>query len=205
VKAALSADVLDVADEWGMTALHLAVAMDWLDAVELLLSAGANRESRYFRTGETALFTAAQNKNERIAAALLRGGANPDAANYWGVTPRKLGLDALFAGVPPGDASPPRPRIQNAEHLAEHHHPRFKIPSRKERETLKVGTAVDIHVHGPRPPAVKVRIHERTGSGAQVMYFADVDPPTQETNLTPGTDAVAFGPEHVATVYRAKK
>lgn len=199
---------LDVQDEWGMTGLHLAVACHWIEAVHALLKAGADTELRYHRTGETALYTAVQEKDEASVKALLDAGANPDAANYWGKTPREWagtrGLAGLFARVPKAAPVWPEPRIQNAEHLADHHHPRFKIPDREEREALVVSQAVDIHVHGPKSPAVKVRIDERKGKGPKVRYHARLDPPDQETNLASGTTEVTFGPEHVASVYIAR-
>lgn len=205
VKASLGSGYLNVQDEWGMTALHLAVASNWLEGVRVLVDAKANTELRYFRTGGTALYTAVQEKNEAGVKVLLEGGANPDAANYWGKTPREwapiVGLPQLFVGVPERAADLPEPIVQNAEHLADHYHPKFKIPSRKERETLAVGQAVDVHVLGPKKPAVKARIRERVGQGDAIRYRAALDPVDQETNLRPGTSELSFGPEHIATVY----
>jgi hypothetical protein len=194
----------DAQDEWGMTGLHLCVSMGWLEGVQELLRAGADTELRYYMAGTTALYTAVQDRNEAIVRALLEGGANPDAANYYGKTPREwssnYGLEDLFEGLPVTPTTP-EPLIQNAEHLADHYHPRFRIPSRSERESLKPGQAVDLHVLGPKQPRVKVRIRECAGSGAGVRYTALLDPPEQDTNLRPGTTEVTFGPEHVATVY----
>ncbi len=205
VKASLGSGHLDAQDAWGMTALHLSVASNWLEGTRVLVEAGANTELRYFRTGDTVLFTALQEKNDAAVKLLLEGGANPDAANYWGKTPRDwastAGLPHLFAGVPQRAAALPEPMVQNAEHLADHYHPRFKIPSRKERETLVVAQAVDVHVLGPKKPAVKARIRERVGQGELTRYRAALDPQDQETNLSPGTSELSFGPEHVATVY----
>ncbi len=173
--------------------------------IRALLEAGADTELRYYRTGETALYTAVQEKNEASMRALLEAGANPEGANYWGKTPREWaalkGLAHVFASIPQGTVTMPTPRIQNAEHLADHYHPKFKIPKRAERESLAVGQAVDLHVHGPKKPAVKVRIQERRGQSETTVYIARLDPPDQDTNLPAGTTEVTFGPEHVATVY----
>ena len=72
-----------------------------------------------------------------------------------------------FDHVPHKEKPLPPPRIQNAEHLADHYHPRFKVPDREERETLKVGQAVTLYVYGPKSEAkqdtVKVRITARKG------------------------------------------
>jgi hypothetical protein len=198
---------LDVQDRWGMSGLHLAVSSQWLEGVNALTAAGADRELRYHRTGETALHTAVSNKDERIVLALLRAGANPDAANYWGNTPRKLassaGLEALFATLPPGPSALPEPRIQNAEQLS-YHHADFVIPERAERESLNVGQAVDVHVYGPQKSDVKVRIRQVERDDGGVRYTAVLEPPDQESNFRPGTSDITFGPEHVATIYLKK-
>src|SRR5262249_32663537 len=149
-------------DEYGMTALHLAVSSGWLEGIEELLRAGADTESRYFRTGETALLTAANDlgtangerlNSKAMVELLITDAANPDAANHFGLTPRKAaevrGVK-LFAALPEKPVQMPEPRIQNAEHLADHYHPRFKIPDREERETMQVGQAVDLYVYGPK-------------------------------------------------------
>lgn len=209
LKAGVVAGWLDAQDEWGMTALHLAVMIKWTEGVRALLEAGANTEVRYRRTGHTALFSAVQEKNEALAQTLLDGGADPDAQNYWGLTPRSWaatsGLGHVFENIVVRSSPTPEPVIQNAEHLADHHHPRFKIPKRKERESLVVGQAVDVHVLGPKKPAVKVRIRRVDGEGATVKYTAALDPPDQDTNMKPGTTEVTFGPMHVATVYLKRR
>ncbi len=192
-----------------MTALSLATTSGWKEGVEALLRAGADTELRYFRTGETALHLAVQERYEPIIMALVEGGANPDVANYWGLTPRAklriLGLPPRFDGVAPREACLPAPRIQNAEHLADHYHPRFKIPDRQERETLRIGQAVDLYVFGPKTETkqdtVKVRISARRGRRPRVRYTAAVETPLERTHLTAGTTEVEFGPENVASVY----
>jgi hypothetical protein len=205
LKEGVAAGHRDAQDEWGMTALHLCVASGWVEGMRALLAAGAATELRYHRTGETALYTAVQEKSEPAVRALLEAGADADGANYWGKTAREWasskGLEHLFASIPKKAVTMPAPRIQNAEHLADHYHPKFKIPKRAERESLGVGQAVDVHVHGPKKPAVKVRIRERRGQGAATVYLAHLDPADQDTNLPAGTAQVTFGPEHVATVY----
>jgi hypothetical protein len=134
------------------------------------------------RTGETALYMAVQERNEPIIAALVAAGANPDAPNCWGLTPRVWASRdgaAYFDQVPPRDTPLPPARIQNAEHLADHYHPGFKIPDREERETMQVGQAVDLYVYGPKAEGkqdtVKVRITARSGLRPQVRYIAAVE------------------------------
>jgi hypothetical protein len=144
-----------------------------------------------------------------MAAMLVAAGANPDNPNYWGVTPRRW-LPEAFTGVPIRQMPLPEPRIQNAEHLADHHDPHFKIPTLQERVSLQPGQAVDLYVYGPKSESkrdqVKVRIITRTGSGRNTRYVADVETPLEQTHLAPGTEVVEFGPENVATVWlKAKK
>ena len=86
-------------------------------------------------------------------AALVAAGADPDAPNYWGLTARTWAshsASTCFDQVPSKEMPLPPPRIQNAEHLADHYHPRFKIPDREERESMQVGQAVDLYVYGPK-------------------------------------------------------
>lgn len=209
LRAGIKAGFLNEPDEYGMTAIHLAAVSDWLEGVEELLRAGADTETRYYRTGGTVLMTALQAKREAVVAALLAGGANPDAGNHFGLTPRewrRLSDPKPFAQFPEKRVQMPEPRIQNAEHLADHYHPKFKIPEREERERLKVGVAVDLYVYGPRregkQDTVKVRITARRGRRPNgVRYTAAVETPARQTHLRRGTKEVEFGPENVASVY----
>jgi Ankyrin repeats (3 copies) len=212
LRAGIKAGFLNEQDEYGMTALHLAAADGWLEGVEELLRAGADTETRYYRTGETALLTALQNNHETVVAVLVAGGANPDAGNHFGLTPRewrRLSHPKPFAQIRKKRVQIPEPRIQNAEHLADHHWPHFKIPERDERETLKVGVAVDLYVYGPKrkdkQDTVKVRITARSGRRPNVRYTATVETPLKQTNLPRGMKEVEFGPENVATVYVPRK
>ena len=192
-----------------MTALSLAVMSDWKLGVDELLRAGADTELRYFRTGETPLSMAVQAKSVKCIERLLEAGANPDAANHWGITPRArlsfVGLPSQFDGVPLGEVQMPPPRIQNAEHLADHHLPSFKIPKRPERESMEVGQAVDLYVYGPKSEAkqdtVKVRITARNGLSPQVRYTAILETPVERTHLALDTNVIEFGPENIASVY----
>jgi hypothetical protein len=200
--------MLNEQDEYGMIALSLAVMSGWYEGVEELLRAGADTELRYFRTGETALYMAVQERKEPIIAALIAAGANPDAPNYWGLTPRTWatrGAMSCFDYVPPTETPLPPPRIQNAEHLADHYHPRFKIPNRVERETMQVGQAVDLYVYGPKAETkqdtVKVRITAIAGSRPSVRYTGTVETPIERTHLADGTTVLEFGPENIASVY----
>jgi len=209
LRQGIVAGMLNEQDEYGMTALSLATSSRWKEGVEELLRAGAETGLRYFRTGETALHIAVQRRDEPIIVALVEAGAEPDAANHWGLTPRVLltrsGLPPLFDRVPPREIRLPAPRIQNAEHLADHYHPRFQIPDREERETLQVGQAVDLYVYGPKSEmkqdSVKVRITARRGRRPRVCYTATLETPIECTHLIAGTTTVEFGPEHVASVY----
>ncbi len=204
LRTGIDSGLLNVQDEYGMTGLSLAVASNWLEGVEALLLAGADTELRYFRTGETALLIAMTYENQAIISLLLNHGANPDAANHWGITAR-IKSPGLFTHLEVSQITLPEPRIQNAEHLADHYHPRFKIPDRKERETLQPGQAVDLYVYGPKSDSkqdrVKARISARTGSGAGSRYVAIVETPLEQTHLPTGTGQIEFGPESVATVH----
>ncbi len=208
LRRGIEAGMLNEQDDYGMTALSLAVMSGWKEGVEDLLRAGADTELRYFRTGETALYMAVQERKEPIIAALVAAGANPDAPNYWGLTPRTWAshwASTCFDHVPPQETPLPPPRIQNAEHLADHYHPRFKIPDRQERETMQVGQAVDLYVYGPKAEdkqdTVKVRITAVSGSRASVRYTGAVETPIEQTHLADGTTLLKFGPENIASVY----
>lgn len=210
LRRGIEAGMLNEQDEYGMTALSLAVTSGWKEGLEELLRAGADTELRYFRTGETALYRAVQQRNERIIGALVAAGANPDAPNYWGLTPRAWLSRAAtyFDHIPPRETPLPPPWIQNAEHLADHYHPRFKIPGREEREAMQVGQAVDLYVYGPKTETkqdtVKVRIATVTGSRLSVLYTGTVETPIEQTHLAEGTKVLDFGPENIASVYVAR-
>jgi hypothetical protein len=208
LRAGIAAGLLDHQDEYGMTALNSAVTSGWLEGVQELLRAGANTEIREYNTGAPALLYAVQYGTAELVAALLAAGANVDAANHFGLTPRKwreVRGHEPFADVPQQPIQLPEPRIQNAEHLADRHHPKFQIPDREERETLAVGTAVVLYVYGPKREdkqnVAKVRITARTGRRPNVRYTAAVETPIEQTNLPADTTVVEFGPENVATVY----
>lgn len=205
VRECVNSGWLDAQDEWGVTALGSALAQKWLEGAAVVLAAHANTELRYYRTGTTVLYEAVLERNEPGIRLLLEGGANPDAANYWGVTARDManhaGVEGMFSGTPV-NRTDPEPLIQNAEHLADHYYPNFEIPTRDERESLQPGQAVDLYVYGKNKKATtKVRIQERKEAEASVAYVGILDPADQETNLKAGTTVVSFGPEHVATVY----
>lgn len=219
LRCGIAAGLLDERDEYGMTALHLAVASGWREGVEELLGAGADTETRHFRTGETPLKAATNDlgtgNGERLNSAalvalLVAAGANPDAANHFGMTPRRLAAGRFpdggpFASVPEGAVQMPEPRIQNVEHLADHYRPRFRIPKREERESMRVGQAVDLYVYGPKvegkQDTVKVRITACDGPRPGARFTAVVETPVERTHLPAGTTSVEFGPEHIASVY----
>jgi hypothetical protein len=190
-------------DEYGLTALSLSVLSKWYDGAEELLRNKADTELRYFRTGTTALYEAALAKDRRMIKLLVDAGANPDAPNYWGVTPRRWLPDA-FVDVALRPSPHPEPRIQNAEHLADHFS-QFEIPELEERISLQRGQAVTLYVYGPKSESkqdtVKARITSRSGEGRETCYTALVETPIEKTHLIPGTTHLDFGPEHIATVY----
>lgn len=219
LRRGIEAGLLNEQNEYGTTALHAAVSSGWLEGIEELIRAGADTESRYLRTGETPLLTAANDlgtangerlNSEEMVLVLTAAGANPDAANHFGLTPRKsaslrLPERNLFGEIPEKAAQMPEPHIQNAEHLADHYYPQFEIPDREERETMQTGQAVDLYVYGPKAEGkqdtVKVRITDRSGRRPDVRYTASVETPLDRTNLAPGTTTVEFGPENIASVY----
>jgi hypothetical protein len=204
LRRGVKAGYLNAQNEYGHTALAISVWSAWLEGVEELLHAGADTELYDFQTGATPLYHAVHQKSVPIISALVRAGANPDAPNHYGVTPRQWEPD-FFKGVPERPTPPLPPMIQNAEHLADAHHESFEIPSRRERESLQPGQAVNVYVFGPKCPdkeeCIKVRIVRRSGEGHQVYYSAAIETPLEKTHLLPGTAQIDFGPEHVATVY----
>ena len=204
----IKAGMLNEQNEYGMTALSLAVMSGWMQGVEELLGAKADTELRYFRTGETSLYMATQQRNEPIIVALAAAGANPYAPNYWGVTARAWAArsaSTCFDHIPEKKFPLPPPRIQNAEHLEDHYHPRFKIPEREERESMQIGQAVDLYVYGPKSDSkqdtVKVRITGMVGSRPDVRYAGTVETPNEKTHLADGTTVLHFAPENIASVY----
>lgn len=210
LKLGIDAGLIDDQDEYGMTALSLSVMSGWKEGIDELLRAGADTELRYYRTGDTALKMAVDERSEPIIEQLLSAGANPDAPNFWGHTPRAAaanttGLIASIDRLPEKKLPLPPPRIQNVEHLADHYHPRFQIPDRKERESIAVGRAVNVIVYGPksdeRQDAVKVRIVSTIVLSHGVYYAATIETPIERTHLPMGTTTLEFGPEAIATVY----
>lgn len=212
LQAGIAQGWLNEQDKYVLTGLCLAASSGWKEGVAELIKAGADTELRDFRTGETALYIAVIAREEPTVTTLLESGANPEAANHWGITPRQIGntfgLGQLFEGIPMHTVTRPAPLIQNAEHLADHYS-RFKIPKRTEREALQPGQAVDLYVYGPKSEdkqdTVKVRISARKGSPPDVRYIATIETPMENIHLPPEVTEVEFGPEHVATVYIPRK
>lgn len=73
-------------DRAGRAPIHLAALANHVDALDLLMSAGADPDSAD-NQGFTALHFAAQEGNVDIAKRLLRAGCTVDAANMYGNTP----------------------------------------------------------------------------------------------------------------------
>lgn len=90
---ALLADGADVyaADAQGFTALHFTCQQNRADVVEILLNAGApvNVVDQW---GNTPLWRAVFNAqgDPRVVHRLVQAGADPDQANFSGITPRQL-------------------------------------------------------------------------------------------------------------------
>jgi hypothetical protein len=206
IVAATTNGLLNHQDEYGMSALMLCIAYKWQDTAYQLLHCKPDTSLYYFRTGETALHMAVLD-NQVLIPALLEAGANPDQGNHYGVTPRQF-AEIAFEHLPVQAMTRPAPRVQNAEHLAEHFYPRFKIPKRKERATLKIGQAVDLYVFGPQEEGkqntVKARICEIIQKEGQPEYLGNVETAAENIHLLEGTSQVQFGPEHVASVYLAR-
>lgn len=203
VRRLVTPALIDAQDPWGMTALHLAVSSSWYEAINFLIDERADLSLRYHRTGDTPLHTAVVNRSERIVRRLLGAGADPDAANYNGVTPRsaaeQFGMEHLFVDLESGPVTWPAWRVQNAEHLADYYFPEFTVPERAEREALGIGQIIEVHVHGPRQPRVRARIIGRTGDGPATRYVARVSP-DQDINLPSGVNDLELAPEHIATL-----
>src|SRR5215469_3499848 len=88
LRSGIKEGLINRQDEYGATALALSVGSHWTEGVAELLRAGADTELRDYRTGSTALYRAALDRDQAMVALLVSAGANPDNPNYWGVTPR---------------------------------------------------------------------------------------------------------------------
>lgn len=80
------ADV-NVKNKYGATALFMAVLANSTTGVRILLSAGAKPDALRPKTGESALFMAAQKKNLEIVDALIGAKADVNLASQRGLTP----------------------------------------------------------------------------------------------------------------------
>ena len=72
LRRGINVGLVNEQDEYGMTALSLAVMSGWKAGVEELLQAGADTELRYFRTGETALYMAVQQRDPVVTSLVSR-------------------------------------------------------------------------------------------------------------------------------------
>ncbi len=81
----------------GLTPLHFAARDGNLDAVALLLDAGADINARTGGDSSTALLLASINGHFDLAEALLKRGADPRIANHAGATPLYTALNVQWA------------------------------------------------------------------------------------------------------------
>lgn len=86
---------VDDADAWGVTALTLAAHSGFSDLVELLLENGA--DPNYAEAGFTPLHIAVMRRDEKMAAALLARGADPNAPLITWTPTRRSSRDYHFA------------------------------------------------------------------------------------------------------------
>ena len=80
-----------------MTALHLAVQLGRLDAVLMLLNAGASINAVDNLNGRTALYFATERNDCRIAEVLLSHGADPNICSYTGCTAVQAAMSWSYA------------------------------------------------------------------------------------------------------------
>lgn len=103
---------LEVRDERGAGALHLASAYGHVDVVEALIAAGAEVNA-IGPIGNTALHYAAQEGFGEIAALLVAAGARTDIRAAYGTTPHSLaegwGHRAVLASLAPVSEPTPGP------------------------------------------------------------------------------------------------
>lgn len=81
---------LDARNYEGLTALHIAVISNQLEATRILLRVGASVNIADGKTGQTPLHYAAERNSQQMAKLLLVFGANPSRASYSGCTPAQL-------------------------------------------------------------------------------------------------------------------
>ncbi|XP_036359245.1 B-cell lymphoma 3 protein [Octopus sinensis] len=78
---------LDSHNYEGLTPLHTSVQKQNIEMVRKLLKAGADPDSKDYKSGRTPLFFAVENKNEDIIKLLLENKASIDIQNFAGHTP----------------------------------------------------------------------------------------------------------------------
>ncbi|GAB1602873.1 B-cell lymphoma 3 protein-like [Argonauta hians] len=78
---------LDTRNYEGLTPLHTAVQMCNIEMIRQLLEAGANPDSKDYKSGQTPLFFAVENHHEDIIKVLLENDASVDIKNFAGFTP----------------------------------------------------------------------------------------------------------------------
>lgn len=94
VKKAIDQNRLNEVNEEGLTPLHLVVAMDAIDGVELLVKHKAKLNPQDPDGGETPLHIASRNNSQKILQILLEAGASVDRQNKKGCSPLYLAQTA---------------------------------------------------------------------------------------------------------------
>jgi ankyrin repeat protein len=88
-------ELLNHREFWGQTALHYLVIESEFDAVEYLISRGADTNTGDDSNGETPLHSACMLANGRMVECLLKAGANPNAPSMTYGTPLDIAFEKL--------------------------------------------------------------------------------------------------------------
>jgi len=154
---AQGADV-NVTNKYGATPLFMAVLADSTKGARLLLSAGAKPNAQRPKTGETALFMAAQKKNFETVDALIKANADVNLAGERGLTPlfiaNVMNANDIVGRLIQAGADP------NISDAAKNTSPLYIAAERGNVENIHMLLEANAH------------IDERTASGATPLYAA---------------------------------